>query len=196
MYIFGEAPLLASRSQMWRSVIDELESIGCIGAGVPISCQRHPDEMNLARKPGEIRQYAPDGMFNKRCLSSIKICSLGGCLRACESRLQCGHMCTYKCHSDDPGHAAVRCIRDCARLCPLGHPCNKECAQECGSCNFPTRDVTIPSCGHVILETTWYVRIVGFSEISNAGTSWLQSFLSSPRTDPMPGPRKTEVTQL
>jgi hypothetical protein len=61
MFIFGEAPLLASRSHMWRSVIDELDSIGCIGPGIPISCQRHPEQTNLARKPGEIRQFAPDG---------------------------------------------------------------------------------------------------------------------------------------
>jgi hypothetical protein len=65
MYIFGDAPLLASHSQMWRSVIDELDSIGCIGPGIPISCQRHPEEMTLAGMPGEIRQYAPDGRFNR-----------------------------------------------------------------------------------------------------------------------------------
>lgn len=65
MFIFGEAPLLASRSHMWRSVIDELDSIGCIGPGIPISCQSHPELTNMARKPGEIRQFAPDGERNR-----------------------------------------------------------------------------------------------------------------------------------
>ncbi|KAF8316395.1 hypothetical protein DL93DRAFT_2193459 [Clavulina sp. PMI_390] len=138
MYIFGDTGLLSSRSPMWSAVIDELDASGRVGLGIPISCAQHPQDVRFVRLPGELRNYAPDG----------------GCLRPCEAKLNCGHMCAYKCHSDDPQHLAIVCNKPCARLCPLGHPCNRECGQPCGECQFPAYAVTIPECGHVVEQST------------------------------------------
>ncbi|KAG6900491.1 hypothetical protein C0993_009801 [Termitomyces sp. T159_Od127] len=54
---------LASRSHMWRGVIDELEREQCIGDGFPITCHRHPDNINYVSTPGQLQLIAPDGRF-------------------------------------------------------------------------------------------------------------------------------------
>ncbi|EPQ57199.1 P-loop containing nucleoside triphosphate hydrolase protein [Gloeophyllum trabeum ATCC 11539] len=132
LFILGNAQNLSARSKMWRSVLSELDDNGAVGAGFPIACQRHPDRVEYVSKPGQLPRVAPDG----------------GCLRSCDARLACGHVCPYKCHSDDPRHVTVICSQPCRRLCPRGHPCTKQCATPCGACLYPIRDVKLP-CGHV-----------------------------------------------
>ena len=83
----------------------------------------------------------------------------GGCLRPCKEPLSCGHICPYKCHSDDPDHRTILCNQNCLRLCPQGHPCNKLCSETCGNCQHPIFDVTLP-CGHVSPSVPWYVLSV------------------------------------
>ena len=63
MYIFGDADLLSSRSNMWKTVIEELDGQGCLGHGIPITCHRHPENHNIATRPGQIRLIAPDGVL-------------------------------------------------------------------------------------------------------------------------------------
>ncbi|PCH43420.1 nucleoside triphosphate hydrolase protein [Wolfiporia cocos MD-104 SS10] len=133
LYILGNAQDLASRSRMWSSVIAQLEQSESVGAAFPVQCQRHPDHINYVSKPGELPRIAPDG----------------GCLRQCDTRLKCGHLCPYKCHSDDPNHLAVGCIQRCTRLCVRGHPCTKQCADPCGRCTIRVENVELP-CGHTI----------------------------------------------
>ncbi|KNZ77104.1 NFX1-type zinc finger-containing protein 1 [Termitomyces sp. J132] len=149
LFILGNAPQLASRSNMWHGVINELDQEQCIGEGFPIACHHHPDIINYASKPGQLQLIAPDG----------------GCLKSCDARLKCGHKCPYKvhiqflssllpsdlyrtkCHPDDPGHLAVACNQSCRRLCKRHHPCNKACAVPCGPCTFEVSNVELP-CGH------------------------------------------------
>ncbi|KAF8656766.1 hypothetical protein AX16_002444 [Volvariella volvacea WC 439] len=133
LYILGNAEQLrSSSSKMWRGVVDELANENFIGDAFPVACYRHPDTVNYINKPGQLRQLAPDG----------------GCLLPCGVRLDCGHICPYKCHPDDPRHVAVVCLRPCTKLCARGHPCNKECSTPCGKCNFKVHDVELP-CGHI-----------------------------------------------
>lgn len=131
LYILGNAAQLASKSRMWRGVIEQLEAVESIGTAFPIACQRHPTAVEYVSMPGQLPQFAPDG----------------GCLRPCDARLKCGHVCSYKCHPDDPNHLAVLCSQDCTRLCSRGHPCGKECSQPCGPCMFEVAEVQLP-CGH------------------------------------------------
>ncbi|KAI5827612.1 P-loop containing nucleoside triphosphate hydrolase protein [Schizophyllum commune Tattone D] len=140
LYILGNAPQLALRSPMWADVIQQLEQDGCVGPGIPVACHRHPHNVTLVSDPGQLRQLAPDG----------------GCLLPCDYRLPCGHVCPYKCHSDDPQHITVHCSQQCLRLCPFGHPCNKECYRECGECTFMQHDVELP-CGHIKAEVPCYL---------------------------------------
>ncbi|CUA71425.1 NFX1-type zinc finger-containing protein 1 [Mus musculus] [Rhizoctonia solani] len=133
MYIFGNAPELAQGSNMWATVLQELHQAGNIGTGLPISCQRHPDYVEWVDQPGRLPIVSPDG----------------GCLRPCAELLPCGHVCPFKCHSDDPKHITTRCREPCLRLCPLNHPCDRECwecAKTIGDCRFPIRNVQLP-CG-------------------------------------------------
>ncbi|KZT10660.1 P-loop containing nucleoside triphosphate hydrolase protein [Laetiporus sulphureus 93-53] len=146
LYILGNAPDLSSKGDMWRSVISDLERSGSVGDAFPVRCHRHPDHTDYISKPGQLPRIAPDG----------------GCLRQCDTRLQCGHLCPYKCHSDDPNHLAVECVQRCMRLCVRGHPCTKQCADPCGRCMTRVENVTLP-CGHV----TPYVLCYQLDELSD-----------------------------
>ena len=160
LYIMGNANDLASKSSMWKTVIDVLDEQGSLGPAFPISCWKHPEEQNYVSAPGMLPQFAPDGkniittsyylLFNREFE--------GGCLRPCAEPLKCGHVCPYKCHSDDEGHRAVLCSQSCLRLCPQGHPCNKLCSEPCGNCRHPVLNVSLP-CGHVSPSVPWYVLL-------------------------------------
>ncbi|KEP50888.1 NFX1-type zinc finger protein [Rhizoctonia solani 123E] len=135
MYIFGNAPELARGSAMWATVLQELHEAGNIGTALPISCQRHPEYVEWVGQPGRLPIVSPDG----------------GCLRPCAEPLPCGHVCPFKCHSDDPKHITTRCREPCLRLCPLNHPCDRECwecAKTIGDCRFPVRNAQL-LCGHI-----------------------------------------------
>lgn len=61
LFILGNAVNLAARSDMWRSVIDELEQSEAVGAAFPVVCQRHPDTIEYVSEPGKLPRLAPDG---------------------------------------------------------------------------------------------------------------------------------------
>ncbi|KAJ6499128.1 hypothetical protein C8R45DRAFT_981206 [Mycena sanguinolenta] len=147
LFILGNATQLASRSKMWRDVIEQLEDADCVGTAFPIACHNHPDKIEHVSKPGRLALFAPDG----------------GCLQPCNYRLKCGHVCHYKCHPDDPKHVTVSCPQPCRKLCPRNHPCNKECSDECGKCRFPVRDVELP-CGHMVGSIECY-RLDDLAEV-------------------------------
>ncbi|KAJ7188061.1 hypothetical protein C8R46DRAFT_1053533 [Mycena filopes] len=133
LFILGNAAQLVSRSKMWREVIEQLESVECVGSAFPVSCHQHPNKVEMISKPGQLPLFAPDG----------------GCLEPCNYRLKCGHVCHFKCHPDDPKHVTVSCPQPCRRLCAREHPCPRKCSDDCGKCQFPVRDVELP-CGHTI----------------------------------------------
>ncbi|KIP05604.1 hypothetical protein PHLGIDRAFT_147296 [Phlebiopsis gigantea 11061_1 CR5-6] len=132
MYVLGNARDLRTRSSMWGKVLSRLEQDDCVGPALPVVCHRHQEVIEWISKPGQLGRVAPDG----------------GCLQQCDSMLSCGHLCPYKCHSDDPAHVTVRCEQNCAKLCSRGHPCMKSCADPCGHCPIPTPHIELP-CGHV-----------------------------------------------
>jgi hypothetical protein len=76
MYILGNASNLR-KNETWKAVLDEMENKDQIGYAFPISCPRHPTTRRSVTKPGELPTLAPEG----------------GCLRPCEFRLACGHVC-------------------------------------------------------------------------------------------------------
>ncbi|KAJ6587167.1 hypothetical protein DFH09DRAFT_248112 [Mycena vulgaris] len=157
LFILGNAAQLASRSKMWRDVIEELENMDCLGSAFPVSCHRHPDTVELISQPGKLPLFAPDG----------------GCLEPCNYRLKCGHVCHYKCHPDDPKHVTVSCPQPCRRLCARMHPCHKECSDDCGKCMFLVADIELP-CGHQVASIECY-RLDDLDDVL-CGTSVTKSF--------------------
>ena len=100
MFILGNAKDLSSRSDMWRSVVSNLEKDDAVGNAFPIACHQHRDDVQLVSKPGELPRIAPDGELTPNLLRNCNlICTSafkGGCLRQCNARLKCGHLCPYK----------------------------------------------------------------------------------------------------
>ncbi|KAH9052824.1 hypothetical protein EDB87DRAFT_1676964 [Lactarius vividus] len=138
LYILGNASNLR-KSETWRTVLEEMEKEDQIYYGFPIVCPRHPQARRLISKPGQLPTHAPKG----------------GCLRPCESRLLCGHVCssirlpgcehrvTITC-SGDPSNLEI-----CGGRCPRAHPCPKLCSEDCGNCMSLMYNVRLP-CGHVV----------------------------------------------
>lgn len=103
----GNAGNLAARSQMWRDVLEELEDKECVGTAIPIVCQQHSDDIKMVSKPGQLPRIAPDGMYTISINISrylILMFALGGCMRQCNARLKCGHLCPYKVRIDPRLH--------------------------------------------------------------------------------------------
>jgi hypothetical protein len=141
-------------------VLDEMENKDQIGYAFPIACPRHPSTKRFVSKPGELPTFAPEG----------------GCLRPCEFRLACGHVCPsmvfqslstvdftrsliilFQCHTDQDNHRRMKCNQPCVRIsCTRAHPCPKLCSDECGDCQFPIYDVELP-CGHTAASVPWQV---------------------------------------
>ena len=59
----GNAPQLASRSKMWRTVIGDLEKMDAIGMGWPLACALHSHEHLSASAIGDVVRVAPDGEY-------------------------------------------------------------------------------------------------------------------------------------
>ncbi|RAL12713.1 putative DEAD box helicase involved in nonsense mediated decay [Aspergillus homomorphus CBS 101889] len=52
----------------------------------------------------------------------------GGCLRKCGEKLDCGHLCSLKCHSFP--HSRVACDKICSKRWECGHMCRTPCATQ------------------------------------------------------------------
>ncbi|PIL26781.1 hypothetical protein GSI_11117 [Ganoderma sinense ZZ0214-1] len=131
LFVLGNASNLR-RNPTWSTILDEMESRDQIGPAFPIICPRHPDQVQLISKPGELPLYAPGG----------------GCVLPCNARLSCGHNCPSACHAVLDNHRNTKCMEPCNRTpCPRQHPCSKRCSDDCGKCEFPMYAVLLP-CGH------------------------------------------------
>ncbi|PWY93890.1 hypothetical protein BO94DRAFT_563445 [Aspergillus sclerotioniger CBS 115572] len=129
MYIVGDAST-ASTAPMWSSVIQLLEKGANIGPKLELRCDRHPNNRFHVSCPNDFSIHAPEG----------------GCAETCRLRLNCGHICMVKCHSERQ-HKAVRCMELCTRMKECGHACPRKCHEPCGECMEMLYNVLLP-CGH------------------------------------------------
>jgi hypothetical protein len=131
MYLIGNAETYTS-VDMWRKVIDMLEAADCVGKSLALSCPRHPATPIEVQEPDDFHKYSPEG----------------GCMQACVDRLDCGHRCGARCHSESM-HKVFQCEQPCQRQHqPCGHPCQKAtCGEPCGKCTVPLDNIQLP-CGH------------------------------------------------
>ena len=132
MYVIGNARTFreSKKGGMWSQVLDVLHADGLVGRSLALVCSNHPDTVTEVSTPAEF----------------ATLCGDGGCSRACEFRLSCGHPCGRRCHPDDVQHLSTRCHRPCMRARPCGHPCDEVCSAKCPPCAVQV-DVTL-SCGH------------------------------------------------
>ncbi|KAL2816292.1 hypothetical protein BJX63DRAFT_143404 [Aspergillus granulosus] len=129
MYIIGSAQT-SGQVPMWRSVIEMLEDGFNIGPQLELECSRHPDAEICVATPDDFSKYTPEG----------------GCSNQCGLRLECGHTCTFKCHSTRL-HNNVKCMESCTQPRECGHACQRRCCEPCGDCTEIIPDVRLP-CGH------------------------------------------------
>ncbi|KAL9057566.1 MAG: hypothetical protein Q9206_002298 [Seirophora lacunosa] len=163
MYIIGNAHT-ARPVPMWDKVLTTLERDGNIGQSLALCCPRHKETQMEVSKPDDFSIFSPEG----------------GCNRKCTSRLNCGHACINKCHSEAL-HNAVRCLERCQRIkkgcdhaCPkCPSVCGEICpeARYCQKCadksvkdtmvdyimgstyaeiNLDETPCIVPSCGHIL----------------------------------------------
>lgn len=134
MYVIGNADT-AKNITMWNQVLNILQETGSFGDAFELQCPRHKDTPLLARGPEDFSKISPEG----------------GCILPCTQRLNCGHACPNRCHSQLL-HGSVFCLEPCTRrkqgcdhLCPLpcGQPCHTKCQAEIKDIH-----VELP-CGHV-----------------------------------------------
>ena len=131
-YVVGNFEMFALKSKLWKKIVESLNSAGAIGEELGLYCQNHPDEERLNVSTAAGFTGAPDG----------------GCLRWCEARLLCGHVCAQHCHPYDVNHEQYKCLKPCTKvLCNRGHVCPGICYETCGEC-VVLLDKVIPSCGH------------------------------------------------
>ena len=126
-YIIGNASLMKG-VEMWRSIIDLLNSKKKIGPSFQTCCLRHAGRTYAIQSPEEFKL-------------------IPSCQIPCASNLPCGHPCKENCHAASL-HSRMVCTEPCERyLEPCGHQCTKTCGVSCDECTQEL-NLTILKCGH------------------------------------------------
>lgn len=134
-YIIGNAKTY-SHVPMWNQIIQMLQANGNFGTELELQCPRHPDTPIGVSQPDHFMQFAPDA----------------GCTLPCDRRLDCGHACHGRCHSDLV-HNGAECTEDCPRPKKgCDHPCPLKCGVPCEErCNVQLRNINLKlPCGHIV----------------------------------------------
>ena len=129
-YCIGDFDMLQQKVPLWERVVADMEGKGKLGEGLLLCCSNHPEKKFVAKLSEDFEKNSPEG----------------GCLLDCNSRLECGHTCTLKCHFTDSEHVNYECKKKCSRLCPQGHPCCKPCFVPC-KCEVRVTKM-MPHCQH------------------------------------------------
>ena len=131
-YVFGNFEVFSEQSKLWNNILKISKSENLIGFGLTLCCQNHPDQKIQVRNGFDFNQ-SPEG----------------GCLKPCESRLKCGHMCKRVCHPIND-HDEYKCLEKCPKIAPgclENHRCSHLCWEECTPCMKMVAKI-IPSCNH------------------------------------------------
>lgn len=136
MYIIGNADT-SGHVAMWAKTIDTLRKEGNFDTALELQCPRHPQVPITVAKPDDFPLLSPEG----------------GCSEKCGKRLNCGHVCTGRCHAEHL-HDAVQCLEPCVRsLLGCDHECPLPCGVKCQLCKrtIPLAgDARLLSCGHAV----------------------------------------------
>lgn len=97
---------------LWSKYMETMRQNKYASTGLPIVCQRHPNERRVLTNPSDFGEFTPQG----------------GCRLPCGVALPCGHVCELKCHPDQSIHAKP-CRRGMTRQCPAGHDIKLPCCE-------------------------------------------------------------------
>ena len=133
LYCIGNFNLFRERSELWSSIVEDVEVKGFLGDKLQLYCSRHEVEIDVS------------------CAMDFEKIPDGGCDQPCEERYEkCNHVCTRKCHPDDRKHESL-CKHPCSKRCSADlHWCKRLCWQDCGKCRELVRKV-IRTCQHTQL---------------------------------------------
>jgi hypothetical protein len=142
MYLIGNADTYSS-VEMWQKVLGMLRAMNSVGKSLALCCPRHPETPIEVQQPDDFHKLSPEG----------------GCREVCADRLDCGHRCGARCHSEAM-HAVFQCGQPCQRRHqPCNHACQKPtCGESCGKCMIVLNDVQLP-CGHVKHGVACYLTL-------------------------------------
>ncbi|KAL4228883.1 NFX1-type zinc finger-containing protein 1 [Mactra antiquata] len=129
LYAIGNFEQLSNSSSLWNSVVNTMKNKGLYGDKLPLMCQNHNTDEGIYVQVHTDFDNAPEG----------------GCMKSCDARLDCGHVCTRNCHISDRSHSQFICNKSCARTCDKNHPCKKRCHEKC-YCEVVIK--RIHPCGH------------------------------------------------
>ena len=73
----GNFDLLAEKSKLWKEVVMAAKSTGIFGSELHLVCHNHPEDEGVRAVSAEDFTRVPEG----------------GCMKPCEYRLKCGHVC-------------------------------------------------------------------------------------------------------
>ena len=140
MFVIGNLSMLRDKDNTkWSAILGQLDKEGCVGDGLPLCCQNHPQEAIIAKIPQD---------FSK--------CPEGGCQKPCNFRLECGHVCRSLCHPIDREHKLIyKCQQTCKKKFKCGHECSSkcyECQDGCLPCQVSIACI-LPQCGHEVRMT-------------------------------------------
>ena len=155
-YAIGNFELIRHQSQLWESIISDVESRGCYGDALPLYCCNHPETKYSSQTGFDFKAKAPNG----------------GCKSTCNTRLSCGHACTAVCHvihdrnyrcekiyestlacghvHTMPCYKFPHCPTLCLKpTCEEGHTCKRKChfPKSCGVC-CEILTIKLPECSH------------------------------------------------
>lgn len=134
-YLIGNSETY-SNVPMWNKVLQLLKAGGNFGTSLELQCPRHPSTPMIASHPDHFSTFSPDG----------------GCTLSCDRRLNCGHACHGRCHSELL-HKAVKCHEKCPRpKNGCDHACPRECGDACEDrCNVVLKHLNLRlPCGHTV----------------------------------------------
>ncbi|XP_041363692.1 NFX1-type zinc finger-containing protein 1-like [Gigantopelta aegis] len=132
LFVIGNFDLLSENSELWKALVRDCRTNEQIGPGLKLFCQNHPKDAGFVATKGDDFKKAPEG----------------GCMKPCEFRLECGHVCTRPCHPYDRDHAEYQCNKPCTKvICENSHQCTRRCFQECGKCMVKIEKI-VPICQH------------------------------------------------
>ena len=117
-------------ADLWKSILNDLEQSDpkLLSTMLPLKCRTHKTITKVS------------------CASDFD--PYGGCGKPCRVRLPaCNHVCSQKCHPDDPTHDKITCSEPCPKRCNENHRCRGVCGKKCPPCTELVGK-KIPSCGH------------------------------------------------
>ena len=134
LFVIGNFGMLEQerKNNKWKEIVGLARKENMIGKSLLLYCQNHPTDKGITATTANDFKKAPEG----------------GCMKPCEFKLRCGHVCTRACHIYDRKHKEFVCMKPCQKtVCNLGHKCTGICSKKCSKCKIPVPKI-IPGCGH------------------------------------------------